>query len=158
MPTFLRDSCYRISHYHRDEQKNEISTDKVKRKIKMGFQNKTISSNMNDKKKEVELVTSSVFYVESRKAKSLKNALEQQSLLDKNYRITKAKPDSPVDDPAKYVAVPVVKEIWDKVSSKSIDDSSCGWLSLVSGIGKQEVMYSSVTIGKMKASNKNSIR
>jgi len=86
--------------------------------------------------------------VESKKAKMLKNALEAESLLDKNYRITRATENTPLKEPNKYVAVPVVEIAWNETKSKKMQDLEN---EIVAGFGKQEVMYSSAILGKMKS-------
>ena len=95
-----------------------------------------------------------VLYVINKHAKEVKNALEKLSYLDKTYRMLKA--DSEVclvEDPSKYIAVPITNQCVKRILANNVLDTSSpsmSWLSLVAATGKQKVPYSTVVLGRLK--------
>ena len=108
------------------------------------------STSLNTHKKISKKLTTTVFYVEKKNTKSLKNALETRSLIDKRFRITKAVQNAPVHDPKLYMAIPVVDSIWNEARTKSKEELKSSWLSIVVATGEQEIMYSSAVLGQMR--------
>ena len=125
-------------------------------------QSKKVINKSNGNKSE----ETNVIYVHKKNAKQIKLALEEASLLDRNYRMVKADFDSSttksnfiptsadVDikgmDPASYIAVPVTEECLAIVSrqNQNHDDRAHVWHSLIHASGKQVVPYSSVVLGR----------
>ena len=88
-----------------------------------------------------------VLYVTNKDAKTLKTALESDSLLDKTFRMTKA--DAKLWNPKMHIAVPVVPRCLKVMQGGDLSPPPA-WLSLVIGTGKQEVPFSSVVLSQHK--------
>lgn len=88
-----------------------------------------------------------VLHVSAKNSKTLKTALEDDGLLDKTFRMTKAATNNKDD----VVAVPVTDACLTRLSEKGEPPP---WKSLVLGTDKQEVPYSTVMLGQQQQQRK----
>jgi hypothetical protein len=99
-------------------------------------------------------MATTVVYVEKAKAKELKNALEKLSFLDKAFRMLKADDNALLDDPSRYIAVPITASCDAYLSQLVPDDTSSlssSWVSLVAGKGHQVAPLSTKMLGNRHA-------
>jgi hypothetical protein len=87
-----------------------------------------------------------VVFVEKSHAKELKNALEKEQLLDKNYRMIPAKDScsAPLDNASRYIAVPVLPAFAELSPTDAVLFS---WFSFIAGRGTQVMPFSTKVLG-----------
>ena len=83
----------------------------------------------------------SVVYVKSKNAKSLKNMLEALGLLDRRFRMTKADQPSSLDTFMGLIAVPIIDDYNVLTHTNSID-------RLVESSGRQKMPFSTAVLGR----------
>jgi len=89
-----------------------------------------------------------VVYVSKRNTKTLKDALDQHSFLDKNYRISAAVSTVDIENPSTHVAVPITEDCALALKGKN---NFFPWSHMIVAIGFQEVNYSSAVWGALKS-------
>lgn len=87
--------------------------------------------------------TTYVLYVTKENAKTLKIALEEESFLDKSYRMTKA-------DASELIAVPVTNACLAAMAENEAHDDvrRYSWMSLIVDTGVQAVPFSTAVMGR----------
>jgi hypothetical protein len=95
-------------------------------------------------------MTTNVVYVSKKNAKTLKTLLEEASLLDKRFRMTKAatNEDEALRD---CIAVPIT-EVCSSIMMNERSQQPA-WISLVEGRGRQPVPFSTGTFAGNKVKN-----
>jgi tRNA wybutosine-synthesizing protein 3 len=95
-----------------------------------------------------------VLFVHKNNAKQVKTALEQKSLLDKNYRMVKIEHDIEEMDHLltanTHIAIPITKECLQILSSNNATHETSGWLDYVVTSGKYVVPFSSSVLGRRR--------
>ena len=88
-----------------------------------------------------------VVYVKNKKARELKVALQTLGFLDRTFRMTKADDSSPYNTSSGIIAVPITKSCL-KILSESKHDDYMSWVSLIEGLGEQQMPFSTAIMGR----------
>jgi hypothetical protein len=145
--TLLENSCFHVhigSNIQSGGKDNTSVTSKQNDNARIVQQASNYPSKMSPRNHDT-----NVLYAESKDAKTLRTFLEEDGLLDKNYRMTKVDRLATTkgeDDDRILIAVPVIQKAIESLKSQNIPY----WADLVIDSGCQKMPFSTAVLGSRK--------